>query len=244
VPLAKVTQRRITNGLRFAALRRIGVNLERYAKRPTKLVRNGGIRAAVVESINKEKRPLLDFNKCQPIELDDLIRVGNKYDGGYILSKRQIKNTDTVLSFGINLDWTFEEDFFYNKNVKIYSYDYSTKAYLEKNIFGIIYRFFYSSAAILYFLIRGKPARAKNILRIFCLKSNFYKFFNDKQGKHYIPKFIGNYDDDIYTCFETIFNNLGNINNLSVFVKMDVEGAEYDYYAVFRKNQRNGDRIP
>jgi hypothetical protein len=128
---------------------------------PHKFVRNGGIRAAVDESINKEKQPLLDFNKCQPIELDDLIRVGNKYDVGYILSKRQIKNTDTVLSFGINLDWTFEEEFFYNKNVKIYSYDNSTKAYLEKNIFGIIYRFFIQAPLFCIFLFGENPLAQK-----------------------------------------------------------------------------------
>jgi hypothetical protein len=32
----------------------------------------------------------------------------------------------------------------------------------------------------------------------------------------------------MYTCFDTIFGELRDINDLSVFVKMDVEGAEYD----------------
>jgi len=171
---------------------------------------------------------MFDFNKCHPIELDDLIHIGNKFDGGYVLSKKQIEKTEILLSFGVNLDWSFERSFYKEKKTKIYSYDYSTKAHLDKNIFGRIFRFLRSSMIIFYYLILLKPSRAENHLWRLFFRSTFYKFFNDKQGRYFIPKFIGNYDDDIYTCFDTIFKELGEINNLSVFIKMDIEGSEYD----------------
>jgi hypothetical protein len=70
---------------------------------------------------------MFDFYKCHPIKLDNLVRVGNVHDGGYILSKRQIEKTDILLSFGVNDDWIFEKEFTKIKDVKIYAYDYSIK---------------------------------------------------------------------------------------------------------------------
>jgi hypothetical protein len=40
----------------------------------------------------------------RPVHLDDPTRVGQKRDGDYILSKRQIEKTDILLSFGTNED--------------------------------------------------------------------------------------------------------------------------------------------
>jgi hypothetical protein len=171
---------------------------------------------------------VFDINKFHPIELDDLVRIGNKYDGGYVLSQSQIEKTETLLSFGINTDWTFEESFYRTKNVKILSYDYSTKARLDIPVSGLIYRFLYSVAGILCYLLLLKPARTKDHLRRICLKSNFYKFFDGRQGKHFIPKFIGGSEGGIYTCFDTIFRELGAVDDLSVFIKMDIEGGEYE----------------
>jgi hypothetical protein len=74
-----------------------------------------------------DKIKMVDFSKCHPIELDDLVRIGNDNDGGYVLSERQIEKTGTLLSFGINDDWTFEKGFLQKKNISIYAYDYSIK---------------------------------------------------------------------------------------------------------------------
>ena len=165
---------------------------------------------------------MFDFKKCHPIELDDLVRIGNENDGGYVLSERQIAGTDIVLSFGIKDNWTFEEDFSKRKKVSIYSYDYSTKdlPFLTK-------KFAKTYAAIAYNFLCLRPSRAKSYLKHFHLSEEFYRFFNDKEGRFFIPKFLGEYDDDKNICFETIFKELGKIEDLSVFVKMDIEGGEF-----------------
>ena len=54
----------------------------------------------------------------------DLKRLGNEYDGGYLISKTTLKNTKNLISLGINDDWSFEKDF--NKNnlkANIYCFD-------------------------------------------------------------------------------------------------------------------------
>jgi hypothetical protein len=112
---------------------------------------------------------MFDFSKCHPIELNDLVRIGNEYDGGYILSERQIERTDTILSFGVRDDWTFEEDFAKRKNVKIYSYDYSTK-----DLPFAARKFARTYAAIVYNLLCLKRSKVKYHLSQFRLSKRNY----------------------------------------------------------------------
>lgn len=183
---------------------------------------------------------MFDFNKCRPIKLDDLVRVGNSYDGGYILSKRQIEKTDTVLSFGVNDDWTFEEDFAKRKNVKIYSYDYSTKdlPFMKQdfkmnyavNYAGIAYNIFRLKRSKVLHHINHIREQKRYIAEQKELNKRFMQFFDETKERFFIPKFIGQYDDETNICFETIFKRLGiagEEGNLSVFLKMDIEGGEY-----------------
>ena len=41
----------------------------------------------------------------------NLLRLGNKNDGGYVVEKNSINNSETLLSFGLSDDWSFESDF-------------------------------------------------------------------------------------------------------------------------------------
>ncbi|MDR2601633.1 MAG: hypothetical protein LBC53_04180 [Spirochaetaceae bacterium] len=166
---------------------------------------------------------MFDFSKCRPVELDDLVRVGNDFDGGYVIPMRATDKTKILLSFGVNNDWTFEEGFSKLKDVKIYSYDYSTKLlpFMKRNSFEIC-------AAILLKGLLGLNKRwflyYLNMLRS---RIGFNKFFDPKNGRRFIPKFIGIHDDEKNTCFKTIFEELGEVEDLSVFIKMDIEGGEY-----------------
>ena len=41
----------------------------------------------------------------------DLIRLGHDHDGGYIVSRSDIINSDALVSLGLGYDWSFEIDF-------------------------------------------------------------------------------------------------------------------------------------
>ena len=58
---------------------------------------------------------MLDIERLKPIHVTDLIRVGRDNDGGYIVPKSIILKSKSLLSYGINKDWSFEKDF-YNLN--------------------------------------------------------------------------------------------------------------------------------
>jgi hypothetical protein len=45
-----------------------------------------------------------------PHHVDDLIRLGNKFDGGYVVSRKIIKQCSQCVSFGLGDNLTFEID--------------------------------------------------------------------------------------------------------------------------------------
>ena len=49
------------------------------------------------------------FLKPFHISKSNLIRIGPKTDGGYIVDKRIFNRTDTLITCGLNDDWEFEK---------------------------------------------------------------------------------------------------------------------------------------
>jgi len=59
-----------------------------------------------------------------PIVVPDLIRIGKEYDGGYIISERSMITARGMLSFGVNDDWSFDQQWQTRKpQDKIHAYD-------------------------------------------------------------------------------------------------------------------------
>ena len=71
-----------------------------------------------------------EFNFLKPFKTSELLRIGNKYDGGYILPKSVLKDSDGLISFGYGYDSSFEEDFIHRTDKKVLIFDH-TCSYLE-----------------------------------------------------------------------------------------------------------------
>jgi len=68
----------------------------------------------------------ISLESLRPRFLNDLIRVGADCDGGYVLNERSIRHSKYLLSFGVNEDWSFEQDFLHhNPDVMIFCFDHS-----------------------------------------------------------------------------------------------------------------------
>lgn len=141
----------------------------------------------------------------------NLIRIGPKKDGGYVIDKRVIKKTDNIVTFGLNDDWCFEKEFLKrNKNCKVLAYDHTV------NLNFWIKRF---KNDVISF-IQLKKLTPKKILSIF--KYIDYSFFFSKKNKHYQKKIVANKKKDNESTIERILKNLQNI-----LLKVDIEGDEY-----------------
>jgi len=152
----------------------------------------------------------MKFNFLIPNYKVKLTRLGSNFDGGYLIPTEFIKKTETLLSFGLNDDWSFENDFkIKNNKLKIYSYDHTVnrKFWYE-----------YTILSIFYFI-----KNFKNLLKIFKY-INYYFFFQKKLKNFHIKKKI-----------VKIKNNLNEISideiilqfKDKIFIKIDIENDEY-----------------
>lgn len=58
----------------------------------------------------------------------DLVRMGRDGDGGYIVDPRSVTGAERLISFGMNDDWSFEEEFRRVNPVPVDIYDHSVSA--------------------------------------------------------------------------------------------------------------------
>ena len=63
-----------------------------------------------------------NFLKPYHTALSNLIRLGRKSDGGYVIDKRVISKTRAIITCGLEAEWSFEKQFQeYNKNCLLYT---------------------------------------------------------------------------------------------------------------------------
>jgi hypothetical protein len=157
---------------------------------------------------------------------NDLIRIGKKNDGGYLVSRSDINMSDVLISLGIDEDWSFEKDFADRKNIEVFSYDAS----INQKVF--FQRFIESLILSLLFL--KNPKIIIHYLRVFL---SYKKFFGKSQN-HHIHKFVGlNTNSNNYCTLSSILDNTKHKN---IFLKIDIEGSEYRLLNTIILNQ---DRI-
>ena len=71
-----------------------------------------------------------NLNYLRPIKTNNLFRLGKKLDGGYVVQSKVFKNIDTVLSFGLGSDFSFEKHAFkLNNKLNIIIYDHSVNVF-------------------------------------------------------------------------------------------------------------------
>ena len=152
-------------------------------------------------------------NFLKPFHMDNqkLIRVGPKLDGGYVIDKKSVINTDIIITCGLNDDWEFEKSFLkINTKCIVQAYDHTVdkKFWVERFKKDIKH----------FFLL--KKIRLRKIIHIFRYL-DYLRFFKN-ENKHHILK-IGT--EDIYNQEITINKILKDHEN--VILKIDIEGDEY-----------------
>ena len=64
--------------------------------------------------------------KPHQVEKRNLIRLGPKYDGGYIVHKKSLDKITSIITCGLNDDWNFEKEFLKKTPLcKVVAYDHT-----------------------------------------------------------------------------------------------------------------------
>lgn len=142
------------------------------------------------------------------------VRLGNLNDGGYIVCYKDVSASDFLLSFGVNDDWTFESDFLLKTSgVSVHAYDHSV-----------------DFVVMLTKLLKAFPNLVlgrigfSEFLRRFLLPKRFRRFFSGK-NVHFKEKVTVSDLGRTEVSIETIFSR---ISSNSIFLKIDIEGSEYE----------------
>lgn len=155
----------------------------------------------------------------QLLKLDDLVRVGRNYDGGYVISKSLIEETEMLLSFGINDDWSFEMDVYKKFNIKCIAYDFSITRFTFFSRCFLNIKFFFGDIIKRRSISFKRFSEAyKNLL----LSIRFNGFF-------IINKFLSRgLDKETHDNFSSLKDIIKKQNlHENVFLKVDIEGYEY-----------------
>lgn len=138
----------------------------------------------------------------EPVSASGAMLVGPKGDGGYVVVCKSMACVTLLISMGLNDDWRFEEDFNRRTGASVVCFDGSVDA-----------RFW-----VLHLV---KSALRLHVWSMFHYL-RYRRFFSRPNIRHE-RKMVG-YDGPKCVSLETI---LSDVPDRTVFLKMDIEGAEY-----------------
>ena len=156
------------------------------------------------------------YNFLKPIKTSNLIRLGRNHDGGYIVDYEIIKNCNTLITFGLGPDWSFELDYIKkNKEIKIYMYDHTVSSYpYIKDVWKYFRRLI---------TFRAKFESVSNRIKYLY---NYLKFLNSQNVIFFKEKITypirNKKDTDVKKAFSRM------TNNTDVTLKCDIEGSEFE----------------
>ena len=156
------------------------------------------------------------YSFLKPLKNLNLVRLGRNHDGGYVVDNSIVKKCNTLITFGLGPDWSFELDFIkMNKEVKIYMYDYSvTSSPYIKEIIKYIRRFLTFRSTI------------KSVSDRFKYLKDYLDFFKIKNVSFFKEKIAFPIKEKIDTDIDKVFSRIPH--NEKVVLKSDIEGSEYE----------------
>ena len=160
---------------------------------------------------------MTDLKFLCPINLSNKLRLGNQHDGGYVVYKPILYETDVLITYGVGYDVSFEESFNELTGKKVLMYD---PTILDDQI---------DHSTKISFLKKGKFVKWYQYTRF----KNYWKQkleYLRKKNIYFINEGISVVEKTKYNTFEKHLKN-NHIVQGKVLLKIDIEGNEYDIFA-------------
>ena len=167
-----------------------------------------------------------EFNYLIPNLPSDAIRLGSPGDGGYVVSRRAVTESDILLSFGLGYNFSFEKHFNQlNQKAPVWIYDHTVPK------LGL--KFLLKSFAASIFAIQ--PSHFKNRVEFF---SEYRKFIvKNANNKHERSRVTHRNYKPVDKSILEILQECDTKHD--IFLKIDIEGDEYKILEdiMFTKNR-------
>ncbi|KAK3605085.1 hypothetical protein CHS0354_000751 [Potamilus streckersoni] len=176
----------------------------------------------------------------KPTRLDDLVRIGRNFDGGYLVNQRVLGQTKVLIGLGIDRDWSFEEQFqSLNPNVSVWCFDGSVSGTGTK---ADRFRIFVTQKIPLILRAIVRRNHIYTILHIIKVYREInrlfpqFKEFFSKPKNHFFSLFISSRKKSNHISPSGIIEKISITHPLtpnSCFLKMDIEGYEFSVLTEF-----------
>lgn len=151
----------------------------------------------------------------RPRHFDDLGRFGAPHDGGYVVPRSALAACRTLLSLGVEADWSFEQAMLdMVPDLKVICVDGTT----GPNVIESRYRRELRKAAL-----HLRPYKFMDALKLRGKAAEFETFF----ARHtFLKLMVSPTDADGHTSLHRLLNR-PDVRE-PIFLKMDIEGSEYE----------------
>lgn len=147
----------------------------------------------------------------RPQPSSHLVRLGRSNDGGYLVDKRDVAAADSLITFGLFDDWSFERAVLAGRDLPLHSYDATlTPAFLRK-------RFVWKLL---------NPHKVRRVLAGITNLFDYPRFFSGK--RQHFAKFVGLRTQGEFVAIGAVFERAAAAGMARPFLKIDIEGGEYD----------------
>lgn len=158
-------------------------------------------------------------NELKPKYKYNLIRIGGDYDGGYVVEKKSINNSQSLLTLGLGYEWRFEKEYYSLNNNPVTCFDhsvnYSSVKKLSRKYLG----------SYLFRIFKPKYFLKKNFFNN--LKKNIFLF---RDYKNFFRLNVIHEKTKVGSCKNEVdLKEILKHKNLKFpcFIKIDIEGSEY-----------------
>lgn len=157
----------------------------------------------------------IDLTCFRPVKIDQLIRLGNKYDGGYVVHGPSLKSIDFLVTYGVGYNAQFELAFAKYSNAKVLAFDPTMKDasyFIEKLKKGQIRAFLGQIKWLIKWLMKEPE-----------LKKHHIKF---------VQEGIATSDDTANEKFKSFDEHIEkyNLQNSKLVLKIDIDGGEHSLF--------------
>ncbi|WP_159726053.1 FkbM family methyltransferase [Methylosinus sp. Ce-a6] len=147
------------------------------------------------------------------IDIDDLVRIGGKHDGGYIVPKSCVLRSDALISCGLGSNWEFELQFrILNKNAVIYCYDHTVS---ERTIL--------CNSIVTFLRLIATRASFADFIGSVNMMREWKKL--DRIANCFQRRVVTRKNTALDVSVDEMFSQAGDRRH--IFLKMDIEGCEY-----------------
>jgi len=161
----------------------------------------------------------LDRKQLRPFDHPGLIRLGVSKDGGYVVPEAEVRSSTVLLSLGMKQDWSFDKDFIgANAGVRVIGVDRSVGPLL------FVRQIVVSLVRILVSPLYNRR-KARKHLAVLRNSLDYFSFF--AAPHRHIRKMVSSNDSASEISVTRLLDISAADRGHSVFLKMDVEGAEY-----------------